>query len=304
MKKIFIVILGCTLIGLLPANAQEIEFAWTRKPVGASSTGMAGTGVLCDDYYAWAAFGSAAMPVLSNQKFAGGAGYSFEPFSKTNNTLIGVSGKLEKRLLLCGGASYSFMPKYDVFDGTGIKTGEFAPWIMQLGLGVGIRITKFLSIGANLKYAAESIATDATYGALSGYISQAFRLKGIRAGVGINSLGADLKGGKVAGFPSSGKLTIGYDDTIVSGKLALGAYLDSDYFFNNSSSAAAGLNIVALDMISLRAGYRYSSVKAPLASYASTGIGLKLWGVSLDASYIFGSRTLKNSFSISLGYSF
>ena len=132
----------------------------------------------------------------------------------------------------------------------------------------------------------------------------AFKLKGIRAGVGINSLGADLKGGKVAGFPSSGKLTIGYDDTIVSGKLALGAYLDSDYFFNNSSSAAAGLNIVALDMISLRAGYRYSSVKAPLASYASTGIGLKLWGVSLDASYIFGSRTLKNSFSISLGYSF
>jgi hypothetical protein len=56
------------------------------------------------------------------------------------------------------------------------------------------------------------------------------------------------------------------------------------------------------DMLALRLGYHYGSDSSAVPSYASAGVGIKLSGITLDASYLFASDVLKNTFSIGIGY--
>lgn len=58
------------------------------------------------------------------------------------------------------------------------------------------------------------------------------------------------------------------------------------------------------DCLFVRCGYHYGDETKAIPSYASAGIGVKLSGVSLDAVWLFASGTLRNSFALSLGYSF
>ena len=58
-------------------------------------------------------------------------------------------------------------------------------------------------------------------------------------------------------------------------------------------------------MLTFRGGYHYGNAsKGVIPSYASLGLGVKFFGVSIDAAYLFGSEILKNSFGVSLGYEF
>ena len=59
-------------------------------------------------------------------------------------------------------------------------------------------------------------------------------------------------------------------------------------------------------MIAVRAGYHYGSRENGLPSYASVGVGVKFFGVNVDAAYLIGSPTspLRNTFTVGVGYSF
>ena len=74
--------------------------------------------------------------------------------------------------------------------------------------------------------------------------------------------------------------------------------------FFGALMAAVGVEYGFADMVFARAGFHYGDPAKALPTFASVGIGAKFIGIRLDASYVFLSETLGNSFLVSLGYAF
>lgn len=87
------------------------------------------------------------------------------------------------------------------------------------------------------------------------------------------------------------------------------------YRFTGQVGAQVSYN----DLLFLRAGYHYAPDILPIPentnptgmgipcyvpAHASVGLGLKLHRFTMNAAYLFGSRTLRNTFSVSLGFTF
>ncbi len=99
------------------------------------------------------------------------------------------------------------------------------------------------------------------------------------------------------------KLGVGY--TRAFDKHALSATAETDILFAGAVMAGAGIEYSFRDLLFVRGGYHYGAPhKAVVPSYGSAGLGVKFFGISLDAAYLFGSEILKNSFCVSLGYEF
>lgn len=303
MKKI--AALSLLLWGAFSLGAQTVEFPWLSLPQGTVSLGMAGTGTLSDYNLAWSSSNSPAIAALGDRKFAVEGAYSLIRPSGLNRVGIGSAGKIGKRLSLGGSVSFVAGNKYDVYNSTGLRTGDFTPYMFGMNVGAGVKLTGFMSLGVSLLYAREVSSVEAKYNALSASLMFAFRHRGFRAGAGVHSLGAGLgSGGGVTAFPSSAKLTAGYDNALCSGSLRLSAYADADYYFNNSVSVAAGAAVGYKEIVTLRGGYRYSSSAAPLPSFATAGMGFGLKGIALDFAYILSKSHIRNSFQAGIRYSF
>ena len=130
------------------------------------------------------------------------------------------------------------------------------------------------------------------------------RFHGISIAAGVSSLGnktTSLSGEKYS-LPSSFDLGIGYQLNLHEHH-AIRFIADADYFFSRKFAASAGLSYTWNSMLTVRCGYHYGG-KSVVPSYASAGLGVKFFGISLDAAYIFGSEILRNSLGLSLGYEF
>ena len=84
----------------------------------------------------------------------------------------------------------------------------------------------------------------------------------------------------------------------------LKAGAEVDYLFSGALMAAAGVEYGFADMVFARAGFHYGDPAKALPTFASAGIGGKFMGIRLDATILFLSETLGNSFLVSLGYAF
>lgn len=305
MRKYIVTFLSM-LFATLSSHAQGEVFGWMCQEKDPARMAVAGTNAASCEDISFSAFHNAAAIPFSENRFGAGISYSRtgkEMMSSGFNAGAGL--RLGKRIGLAVAGNYNLGAEYEIIDEYGNRGGNFKTSSMLYSLGLGVKIIDMLGIGVNLKYAMEKLGPENNNGAFGSDIFLMFKLKGLGVAAGACNIGTKVKDASGMSFslPSSARAGISYSHVFGKHHL-LDANLDADFFFSGKTSVAAGLEYGFHEIVFVRGGYRFSSLTAPVPSYASVGLGVKFWGVYIDASYLFASKTLNNSFSISLGYRF
>ena len=286
------------------SNAQALPF--TAVDYDAVSLAKGGTSLTETTSVANTAFANPAAVVFYDGMLDASLGYTMwqTDFSNTTIASAGAALKIGKNIGVTASFSKGSAPEYTAIDGNGQETGSFKPGNMQLGLGVAYKIIPFLSVGANIGYATENLAPEASYGALNADVYAMVKFGGLKAAVGVSEVGGKVTSasGKVFSIPSAANLGIGY--ALQTGeKHGIDFNADAQYFFTDGIAAAVGASYAYNDMIFVRAGYRYGG-SSVIPSFASAGLGLRLFGARIDLAYLFASEVMKNTMSVSVGYTF
>lgn len=219
------------------------------------------------------------------------------------NALAGV--KLGKKLGLQVQLGIQNGEPYDLTDGSGNVTGSFKPSDVLFDVGMGFCFNKYLSGGVQLGFASSKLAADTRVTSLMTSLYVLFAKDGLRASAGVANLGTSVKAsdGTSFGIPSSLKVGGAYKLGF-GGAHAIDFKAEFDLFFTGGIGLSAGAEYGLKNLLFVRGGYHLGGAKAPLPSYASVGLGVKLYGFHLDAAYLLASETLGNTLSIGLGYAF
>lgn len=306
MKKIVCAAALACLIFSGEASAQEWNgmFAFsgvTRDPVSAGR-GFAG---VASSSPAWASFSAPSSVSLSEKKLdVQIAGQQWAPDGvKSTNFAAGVSYRFGK-LGIGAGFAMNAGEKYSLVPVPGQVSGTFTPKDMQIGVSASYAFLDFLSVGVNVKYLNSKVSEYDNYEGVSADVTGTAAFGNFRVSLGVSDVGSSVKsvsGEKFRG-PSSAVAGGAWSDRF--GKNGLGAAVDLNAYFSGSFTAAAGVQYDYSDMVFVRAGYHYGADDAFLPSFATAGIGVKFFGVNIDAAYLFGNDFLKNTITVGLGYSF
>ncbi|MBE6239263.1 MAG: PorV/PorQ family protein [Bacteroidales bacterium] len=306
MMKRIIIHLTVVFMFLSPviSNAQALPF--TAVDYDAVTLAKGGVSLTETSTVANAAFANPAAIVFYDDMLDASLAYTmWQPdFSNTSVASAGAALKIGKNIGVALGFSKGSCPEYETVDGSGAETGSFKPGNLQLGLGVAYKIIPFLSVGANIGYAVENLAPEMSYGALNADVYAMLKLGSLKAAVGVSELGGKVTSQSGASFslPTSANVGIGYDLEL-SDTHAVNLNADAAYYLMGDIAAAAGVSYTYSKMVTARAGYRYGG-SSVIPSFASAGIGIRLFGAKLDFAYLFASDVMKNTMSISIGYSF
>lgn len=306
MMKRIIIHLTVVFMFLSPviSNAQALPF--TAVDYDAVTLAKGGASLTETSTVANAAFANPAAIVFYDDMLDASLAYTmWQPdFSNTSVASAGAALKIGKNIGVALGLSKGSSPEFSIVDGSGAETGSFKPGNLQLGLGVAYKIIPFLSVGANIGYAVENLAPEMSYGALNADVYAMLKLGSLKAAVGVSELGGKVTSQSGASFslPTSANVGIGYDLEL-SDAHAVNLNADAAYYLMGDIAAAAGVSYTYARMVSVRAGYHYGG-SSVIPSFASAGIGLRLFGAKLDFAYLFASDVMKNTLSVSLGYSF
>ncbi len=273
--------------------------------VGSGIAGEGGAGV--SGAGAFALENNVAAMSLDGSNLAAAAYFGIWQPKYASDKFIGVgatyriTGRLAVGLLF----DYMIQPEYQAVSSSGsdVRDGLFSPKEMNVGAGVSFAILEYLSVGASLKVANSSLAPEMSSTVFGADVGVYFNRNGISAGISVNNLGNNVKyGEKSYPQPMIAKAGAGYSASFGISSLSVSA--EADYLLSGTFMAGAGVEYGIKDMAFIRAGYHYGDRAKAVPSYASVGLGLSFFGVSVNASYIFASEILRNSFGVSLGYSF
>lgn len=307
MKKYFAVCLSALLLAASVSMAQTVSFQTMRMDRDAASEGLAGASVASVSNVAMSAFkNAAAVP------FYDGKGDSMLSFSKaspkggsTSDITAGAGIKFSERFAMSLAFDYHNGIQYQIVDDFGIPGADFKTSAMFGALGFGFKLTDWLSLGVDAKFASETLSPQGGPKAFAGDVFVMYCKEGLSATLGVSTLGGGAQdvSGRTYSTPASATAGIAY---VLGQKTASAFELcgDFDYFFNGGVSAAAGARYSFKDMVSVRAGYHFGTDKAPLPSYLALGLGVKFFGVHLDFAYHLANEVLGGTFNVGLGYSF
>ena len=284
-------------------NAQTLPSLLLDQDPVAISSGMASVASEADAY---ALQNNVAAISLSEQTMSADVGIALLQPSYAKLKMAGVGamyrfGKLGVGLDL----KMLMMPSYGGVTGGGadIRDSEFSPSELSFSAGVSYALMDCLSAGATLRYVGSKLSPDASAGVFGADVAVYFKKNGIRAGLSVNNIGTKVKYSETAyPQPMMAKVGAGYDLELGTSSLAFNA--EADVLFARGLMAGAGCEYSFKDMAFVRAGYHYGNSANAVPSFASAGIGVKLFGVNLDLAYMFASEVLANSMCVSLGYSF
>ena len=287
------------------ASAQTSDaLPFVRTGHSAAREAMAGAGSVSGACDAWASFDNAALSAFGDKTLDAAVSYTSWAPSSGNLFAGGLTYRLGSKIGITAGAYYGLGKEYDVYSNEGVKKGTFTPTQMQFNLGMGYKLLPWLSLGANVHAATETLAEGASYKAFSGDLFLMGHMDSFKFAAGVVSLGTPVKSstGTSYNLPSSVKLAGGYEDSF--GGISCAVYTDLDYFFLASGfSAAVGAELGWDEIASLRAGYHFASKNTPLPNYFSAGLGGRLLGFSLDAAVLLGGQ-LSGTLLVTLGYGF
>ena len=301
----FTATLALVWLSVFTLNAQSDVMPFSRMEQSVSRLSRGGAG-LTDSEDAFAPFSNAAaMPYSVSTMNAGVSYLRLRPGTAAENrTSVGAVFKIGKSFGIGGGAAYGKSSPYETADESGDVSGTFRPSDLQLNIGAGWRFLQFLSIGADLKYFRSTVANGISYGTVATDIFLMSQWRGLSIAAGVSTLGGKVKSesGDSFSLPASFDFGLGYD--LSFGKRhAVDFCADLNCFFSGKTAVSAGFGYTWNSMLTVRCGYRYGG-RSVVPSYASAGLGVRFFGVSLDAAWLFGSAVLKNSFGLSLSYGF
>ena len=285
------------------AGAQTLPSLTLQQDPSVLSMGMAG---VSSDAGAYAIQNNVAAISMADKTMDVQVGLGLWQPSYADLMTIGVGGiyRLGK---LGFGLDFTMlrMPAYGSVSGNGsdIRDSEFSPREMGIAAGFSYAIIDCLSAGVTLRYADSRLAEEASAAVFGADIAVYFEKNGISAGLSLNNLGTKVKYAETSySQPMMLKVGAGYD--LKLGSSALDFDAEADVLFAGGVMAGAGCEYSFKDMVFARAGYHFGNSANAVPSYASAGLGLKLFGAQLDFAYLFGSDVLSNSMCISLGYTF
>ncbi len=296
MKKKILLVLTVALMPVMTLAQTSAALPFLRINRDAKTGAMGGIEAVSGLYNPAAIPFTGSDVALSYQLWTPGG-------AKSNNINLLAGIKLGKKIGLSVMGAYQMGTEYPIIDAAGKSKSTFKPSDLMAGVGFGFAITDFLSIGVNAKFASSTLAADAKYSAFAGDVFVMYAKNGLKASLGVASLGTPVKSGEVSyALPASIKAGAGY--MVGFGKNAVDVAADFDYFFIGGLGLGLGAQYAWNDMVFVRAGFHVGSGKAPLPSYGSFGLGFKIVGIHLDASYILGNAALGNTLCLGLGYAF
>lgn len=302
MKKIYIALALC--FASFCASAQSLP----SLLVGADASGFSiGGATVARPSGAFALEDNVAGMSLIDGRMAAGVSFGMWQPEYAFDKIVGAgaSVKVTRHFALALGFKYFMQPSYEIMTegGAASRDGMFTPKEYNVALGASYSILDCLSFGAAARIARSSLAPSASATVFGADLGVYFRMRGISAGLSVNNLGTKVKYGEISySQPMMAKLGAGYECAF--GSSSLGVSAETDVLFSGAVMAGAGAEYSFRKLLFVRAGYHYGDAAKAVPSYASAGLGVKFFGVSIDASYLFASEILKNSFGISLGYEF
>lgn len=292
----------------VPFGAAAQSLPSLLVPSDAATLSRAGVGV-SSPAGAYALENNVAAMSLSEQRLHAGASFGMWQPDYSGNKAIGAGATFKATRSLAVGASFKYLtfPSYDIVteSGSASRDGSFTPKEYNIALGASYAFIPCLSAGLTARVLRSSLAADAAATVFGVDLGLSFRLKGISAGISVNNLGTKAEyggSGSAVSQPMLLKTGAGYE--LALGKSSLGFSAEADCLFAGAFMAGAAAQYGWNDCVFLRCGYHYGDSSKAVPSYASAGLGVKFFGVSLDAAWLFGSKILKNSFGVSLGYEF
>ena len=304
MQKTLTLLFALALVSVTASAQTSDALPFVRTGHSAAREAMAGAGTVSGACDAWASFDNAALSAFGDNTLDAAVSYTSWAPSSGNLFAGGLTYRLGSKIGITAGAYYGLGKEYDIYSNEGVKKGTFTPTQMQFNLGMGYKLLPWLSLGANVHAATETLAEGASYKAFSGDLFLMGHMDSFKFAAGVVSLGTPVKSSTGASYnlPSSLKLAGGYEDSF--GGISCAVYTDLDYFFLASGfSASVGAELGWDEIASLRAGYHFASKNTPLPNYFSAGLGGRLLGFSLDAAVLLGGQ-LSGTLLVTLGYGF
>lgn len=306
-RNILVMALACVISidSAFCQNKEGLPFVRIdRNPV---SAGMGFTGAVSSEDVAYSSFRNSSVVPLSPERMSFGvSGQSWAPDGvKSTNINFGAAAKAGKRFGFSVGAAYQTGEEYALMTDTGVQKGTFKPNEMIVSAGVGFLILKDLAAGANVRYASQKLSEDNSYSAVAADIFLTYRLSDLNITAGVSSFGSSVKSDAGASFSLPTSATVGADwSKSLSEAHGIRLAAEADYFFSGNLTAAAGAQYSFKNMLFARAGYHFGTKDAVLPSFATVGLGVKLFGISLDFAYLTANDTIGNTLTFGLGYRF
>ena len=306
MKKSIIILSGL-LASLTAVTAQAQSFP--SLLIGSDAAGFSrGSATVAARPGAYSIENNAAGMSFIEGRMNAGVSFGLWQPSYGNDKVIGAGASVKATDKLAFGAMFKYFaqPSYDITtdSGTASRDGQFTPKEFNVAVGSSFAVTNYLAVGLTARMLHSSLANDVSANVFGADLGIYFRMNGISAVISLNNLGTRAKfGDNSYAQPMMAKLGAGYSP--VFGKHSVSVTAEADILFSGAVMAGVGAEYSFRDMIFVRGGYHYGNPHKPnIPSYASAGLGVKFFGVSIDVAYLFGSKILKNSFSLSLGYEF
>lgn len=306
LRNIFIASLTFVMVcGTASAGDYALPFVRiVRDPVSAS---MGFAGVASGAETAYSSFrNSSVIPLAAENMSVGLSGQMWAPDgAKSTNLGFGAAFKAGGRLGFAVGGAYQMGEEYSLTDETGNPNGTFKPNDMVLNVGAGFLVMDNLTAGANLRYASQKLSADNSYSGISADVFLTYRFSDLNVTAGVSSLGSSVKSEAGVSFSQPASATVGADwHTAFSELHGVRLAADADYFFSGNVTLAAGAQYSFKDMVFVRGGYHFGTEDAVLPSFATVGLGVRFFGVSLDFAYLMGNEVIGNSMTFGLGYRF
>lgn len=315
MKRLIYSVLAAVsaILFVSEASAQVVAFNVNPDPVAA---GLAGNGTAL---YAtsFAIYNNTASTLFEDTKMDVGVSYGlWQPGFSSNNVVSAAGyGRVTKFMTVAAGVKYLTHQSFDKVDEIGMTVGTVNPNEVIAGIGLGFKILPIMSLSVNANYVHSNIGAPKNAGAFAADFGLMLDLKFMRIGLTANNIGTGLNYGGPNSYPlpSNIKLGLGTIQSLGAEKTSsISAFLDAGYVLDRPAEknviAGVGVEYAWKRFFRVSAGYHYGNDQLYVpGQYVSVGLGTSFFGVSLNASYMYGldkESTLSNTFSIGIGYSF
>ncbi len=305
--KTLAALLGCVLAtGSLRAQ-DGVGFPFIRIDRDPVSAGMGFAGAASTEETAYSSFrNSSVIPFSERKATVGVSGQSWAPDGvKSTNVNFGTAFKVSDRIGFSLGAAYQMGEEYAVFNTSGDSKGTYKPSDLVIGAGTGFRILNNLSFGADFRYARQSLSVDDSFSAFNADAFLTYHSSDLNVTAGVSSYGSSLKSASGESYSLPTSATVGAEwAKALSDNHGVRLAADADYFFSGAVTAAAGAQYSFKNMFFLRGGYHFGTNDAVLPSFATVGLGVRFFGVSLDLAYLTANDILGNTLTVGLGCRF
>lgn len=269
-------------------------------------TGMGSAGLASTSSYAWASFRNPAiLPFGEGHGGVAGSWQNYSPSASSSNCFTGAfSIRLGRRSGVSAGISNRNWEAYERFSSSGTDKGMFEPNYIQGNVSYGHAFSERFSVGITARIMQQSLYAEKSTTAFAGDLFVMLRSGFADVTAGVSNLGPDVPNESDIEFALPYSMAVGASRTFDFGVAALACNIDANWFFNNGASVRMGAECGIAEKAFVRAGGNIAIGDSPIPSGLAAGAGFRVFGISVDASYIFAPASLAGTLCAGLSYAF